>query len=130
MDGLGKIFYTKRKYLYKYNNSCYIPSLGMVEDTFMASKCGIRSVQVNSLVNTFIEGKKLTFNTTKCYVMHMGPKNKECAQLKVHNQPMKTTQSEKYLGDIISCKGNTDNIENRRKIGNQPILKTIECLYL
>ena len=68
----------------------------------MESKCGIQSVQMN------IEGKKLTFNTTKCYVMHLGPK---CAQLKMLNQPMK-----KYLGDIILCKGNTDNIENHRKI--------------
>ena len=128
MDGLGKICYTKRKYLYNYNNSCFVPSLGMVDDTFMASKCGIQSVQMNALVNTFIEAKKLSFNTTKCYVMHLGPRSEECAQLKVHNQTMKTTQCEKYLGDVISVRGNIDNIENRRKIGNQTISDALSIL--
>jgi hypothetical protein len=25
MDGLGKKFYNKKKYLYQYNDSCYVP---------------------------------------------------------------------------------------------------------
>ena len=53
------------------------------------------------------------------FVMHLGSKSEECPQLKVHNQQMKTTNSEKYLGDVVSVRGNIENIENRRKIGNQ-----------
>ena len=128
MDGLGKKCYSNKKYLYKYNESCCIPSLGMIDDTFMASRCGIQSVQMNALINTFIEGKKLYFNTKKCYVMHLGPKGDECPQLKVHSQNMRTTTKEKYLGDIISVRGNIDNIENRKKIANLAISEILAVL--
>ena len=127
MDGLGKKFYTSKKYLYQYNDSCYVPCLGMIDDTFIASRCGLQSVQVNALINTFIEGKKLYF-TTKCFVMHLGPKANGCPQLKVHSEQMRQTSKEKYLGDIISVKGNIDNIEKRRMIGNQAISDMLAVL--
>ena len=63
MDKLGRKCYSDQKYLYKYIENCFVLSLQMIDDTFLASKCGIQSVQVNALVNTFIKGKKLYFNT-------------------------------------------------------------------
>ena len=60
--------------------------------------------------------------------MHLGPKANECPQLKVHSEQMRTTSKEKYLGDIISVKGNIDNIEKRRKIGNQAISDMLAVL--
>ena len=73
----------------------------MIDDTFLASKCGIQSVQINALVNTFMESKKLYFNQTKCFVMHLGPNQTDCPELKVHDKVMKKTTKEKYLGDIV-----------------------------
>ena len=55
------------------------------DDTFFASKCGLQLVQVNALVNKFMESKKLY-----------------CPELKVHDAPMKRTSAEKYLRDMIS----------------------------
>ena len=124
MDALGRKCYSDESYLYNYNGCCYVPSLGMIDDTFAATRCGVQSVEMNALMNTFIETKKLYFNTSKCYLIHLGPKKEECCQLKVHDQNMKQTNSEKYLGDIVSNTGNTENIENRRKMG----LKTISEL--
>ena len=72
-------------------------------------------------MNSFIESKKLYFNTAKCFQIHIGPRKEECCELKVHDKKMKQVCSEKYLGDILSNSGNDENIENRRKIGNQTI---------
>ena len=84
MDGLGWECYTEKKFLYNYKRSCFIPNLGMIDDTFLASSCGVQSVQLNALINTLVEGKKLYFNQTKCYVIHLGPNSEECPKLMVH----------------------------------------------
>jgi hypothetical protein len=54
MDGLGRKCYTEEKYLYNYNVSCFVPSLGFIDDTFVATRCGVQSVEMNALINTFI----------------------------------------------------------------------------
>ena len=100
----------------------------MIDDTFAATRCGLQSVQMNALINTFMEGKKLTFNTSKCFVIHVGPRSDECCKWKVHNQEMKRTCSEKYLGDIVSNLGNSENIENRRKMGRKTISEILSIL--
>ena len=128
MDGLGWECYTEKKFLYNYKRSCFIPNLGMIDDTFLASSCGVQSVQLNALINTLVEGKRLYFNQTKCYVMHLGPNSKECPKLMVHNLPMKKTTKEKYLGNIVSNSGNNPNIENRRKIGFKAISDILPML--
>jgi hypothetical protein len=61
IDGLGRKCYTEKKFLYNYNGSCFIPNLGMIDDTFLASSCGVQSVQLNALINTFIEREKSGF---------------------------------------------------------------------
>ena len=38
MDGLGKNLYTKTTYIYQYNDSFYVPCLGMIHNTFIASR--------------------------------------------------------------------------------------------
>ena len=85
---------------------------------------------MNALINTFMESKKLSFNTSKCFVLHVGPKSDECCQLQVHDQAMKRTNSEKYLGDLVSNSGNADNIDNRRKIGMKTISELLSTLGL
>ena len=83
MDALGRKCYENKKYLYNYNGSCYVPSLGFIDDTFVATQCGVQSVEINGLINTFIESKKLYFNTKKCFLIYLGPKKDECCKLKV-----------------------------------------------
>ena len=72
---------------------------------------------MNALINTVIEIKKLYFNTSKCFLIHLGPNKEECCNLKVHDQFMKRTDSEKYLGDLVSKSGNSENLEHKKKIG-------------
>ena len=55
MDALGRRCYSDEKYLYRYNGCFSVPILGMIDDTFAATQCGIQSVQMNALINTFIK---------------------------------------------------------------------------
>ena len=128
MDALGRRCYTEEKYLYKYNGSCLVPSLGFIDDTCAATQCGIQSVEMNALINTFIESKKLYFNTNKCYQIHLGPRKEECCKLKVHDEIMKQTDSEKYLRDIVSNTGNDENIEKWKKLGMKSISDILATL--
>jgi hypothetical protein len=113
---------------YNYNGECYVPSLGFIDDTFATSRCGVQSVQMNALINTFIESKKLYFNTAKCYLIHIGPKKEQCCPLKVHDKIMNQKTSEKYLGDVVSSTGNTENIEDRAKSGRKSISDILSML--
>ena len=121
IDSLGRNGYMNQTALYKYNKNCYIPVLGMIDDTLGMSSCGVDSVELNAFVNQAMESKKLYFNTAKCNRIHLGPKKDECPNLKVHGKLMKDSDSEKYLGDMVSSTGNDDNIKFRRKIGFQTI---------
>ena len=60
--------------------------------------------------------------------MLFNPCENECAALKVHDQEMKRTNAEKYLGDIVSSTGNWENIENRRKLGMKTISEILSIL--
>ena len=120
--------YSDENYLYKYNGDCFVPSLGFIDDTCAATRCGAQSVEMNALINTFIESKKLYFNTTKCFLIHLGPKKDECCTLKVHEENMKKVDSEKYLGDVLSNSGNNENIENRQKQGTKTISNLLSIL--
>ena len=54
----------------------------------------------------------------KCNKIHVGKNEKECPELKVHNDEMSLSQQEKYLGDILSNTGdNKANIQSRRAKG-------------
>ena len=128
MDALGRQCYSDENYLYKYNGDCYVPSLGFIDDTCAATNCGVQSVEMNALINTFIESKKLYFNTSKCFLIHLGPKKDECCTLKVHNEKMKKVNSEKYLGDVLSNSGNNENIENRQKQGTKTVSNLLSIL--
>ena len=59
--------------------------------------------------------KKLELGQDKCFQIHVGSNNANtCPNLNVHGEIMKTTSSEKYLGDIISTTGKIDeNIKAR-----------------
>ena len=59
---------------YKYRGSVSVPSLEMVDDIVDIKKCGTESVLSNSVINLFIEHKKLTLGKAKCHKIHCGKK--------------------------------------------------------
>ena len=92
----------------------------MVDDLLTISKCGNKSLEMNTFVNAQIEAKKLKFHTpdedgkTKCHFLHVGKSNASCPDLQVHGTKMQRVSEDTYLGDIISEDGkNTKNIKNR-----------------
>ena len=128
MDSLGRIGYANQIALYKYNQNCFIPILGMIDDALGITDCGADSVEVNAFINTTIESKKLYFNKTKCHKIHIGPKSDECPCLRVHDSVMESSQEEKYLGDMVSSSGNDENMKFKRKLGFQAISDNMTVL--
>ena len=123
MDTMNKIMKTKDSLLYKYRGdpSINIGVLGMVDDTLGVSKCGVQSVEKNSVINSFVEAHKLQMHEDKSVVVHVGNVRKcemTCPTLKTHNNKMHETKSTKYLGHILSQNGGVkETIEDRRNKG-------------
>jgi hypothetical protein len=116
MIGLGASAYKRRSPLLTYKQTVKIPGLGMVDDFLTANKCGVDTVISNSTTNSFIESKRLNFSEKKCHRLHVGRNkcNLHCAQIKVHDAIMNESESQKYLGDIVSDSGNVDeNVDSR-----------------
>ena len=138
VDSFGKECMKEKKHLYNYKNEVGVPPLAMVDDLLCINKCG---VELNGYINAKTNTKKLQFGETKCHKMHVGLKNDTCPDLyvdtwKLGNEDeivtafdklvdqetgeslLNKTESEKYLGDIVSCDGkNTKNILARRAKG-------------
>ena len=119
---IRKYCYTYKTGLYFCKDACAVPCLSMIDDIVGLSSCTEKSIVLNSIVNSKIESKKLQFNLKKCFNMHVGPKKEDCPQLKIHDSLMKTTETQKYLGEIISSSGkNSENIKERCKTGYKSI---------
>ena len=69
LDKLGKYVYTKPDLLYYYKGSVPIPPLEMVDDVLAIQKCGIKSVNVNTAINNFMETEKLSLSDKKCKLL-------------------------------------------------------------
>ena len=114
MDKLAQMFYKDEDLVFKYKNTVEVPVLGMVDDVLCVTKCSSKTVISNATINTFMELNKLTLSADKCRKIHIGKKCDQCPKLKVHENDMKDSQKEKYLGDSINEKGTLkDTIENR-----------------
>ena len=105
MDKLGQLAYENENLLYWYKGSVAIPPLCMVDDILSVQECSQSSVQINSVINSFIELKKLTFSSKKCSKIHVGKQTTSCPDLKVHDSRMKNSKQEKYLGDQLNHTG-------------------------
>ena len=97
------------------------PSLGMVDDILCVQQCSEKSMEVNSVINAFIESKKLKLSSSKCHKIHVhGKKDKseKCPILKVHDKIMEDSKQEKYLGDILDNSGKIrKTVEDRKNKG-------------
>ena len=74
LDKLLRLQYDNTHILYKYRGSVSVPSLEMVDDIVDIKKFGTKSVLSNSVINLFIEHKKLTLGKAKCHKIHCGKK--------------------------------------------------------
>ena len=128
MDKLAKVFYKDENLLYKYKNTVNIPVLGMVDDVLSVSKCSSASVISNATVHSFMEINKLKLAAKKCGKVHIGKKCNTCPTLKVHEEDMKDSNVEKYLGDVISSKGTLDETIKERKIKGYSYIAEIRAL--
>ena len=114
MDKLAKIFYHDPNLVYKYKEKVAVPILGMVDDVLCVTKCSSSTIISNATINSFMELNKLTLSAEKCSRIHIEKKSNQCPKLKVHENEMKESKKEKYLGDVINEKGTlSDTIENR-----------------
>ena len=108
-------------YKYRSDPSIKIGVMGMVDDNLFISQCGLSSVQKNAVRNSFIDTQRLTLSKEKSVVIHVGktPRCKnQCPTLKAHKHTIKTVQSHRYLGDIITSTGSLrESIEDRRNKG-------------
>ena len=82
IDKLGKLVYEIEDLLYKYKGSVAVPTLAMVDDLLAVQKCSKSSVQINSVINSFMNIKKLTLSDKKCGKIHIGKRELCCPQLK------------------------------------------------
>ena len=127
MDNLGKLSYDKPEMLYQYKG-VPIPPLGMVDDILSVSTVENTS-KVNSLINTFIESKKLQLSEKKCSRIHIGRGHEDCPELKVHENVMNESESDKYLGDIVDKSGKIQaTVANRIKRGQGSINEIMAIL--
>ena len=122
MDKLGKFVYNHPDLTYKYKGVVETPSLGMVDDVLCVQKCSTETVKMNSIINSFMESKKLKLSSKKCHRIHVQnktcKKSIDCHNIKVHKDNMETSTQQKYLGDIINTKGSIRNtIEERKSKG-------------
>ena len=105
MDKLGARAYRSGSPLLLYKDTVQVPPLGMIDDLLVMDLCSSSGIITNSVVNSFVESKRLSFGIKKCHKMHVGPPSAVCPPMKVHGQVMEESKREKYVGDIISHTG-------------------------
>ena len=119
MDKLGKLMYNEKpELLFYYKGIVGTPPLQMIDDILGIQKCSNKSLQLNSVINTFINLEKLKLSSAKSQNVHIGKSKIECHKLKVHGSIMKGSNQQTYLGDIIDKTGKQrPNIEKRKQKG-------------
>ena len=121
MDTLGKEIMENTncgKMMYKYKDCVSIPVLTFIDDAISVTDCGPNSVKVNACVQSKVDTKRLELGVKKCFKMHIGNDKSACPTLKVHNTEMSSSNSEKYLGDVITSNAKIEeNLKMRHDKG-------------
>ena len=85
------------------------------------TECGENSAVKNTVINSFVETKKLKLHEEKSVVVHVGNAKKcksPCPSLKVHKEEMHEVESGKYLGNFVTSRGGVwATVEDRRNRG-------------
>ena len=144
-------------HLYQYRKLVEIPPLGMVDDQLNISNCGLDSLLASAHINCQTNIKKLQFNASKSFKMHIGKNTNICPEnlvdtwsLKSDNETVSSVlemfdiegdqkvlldiKHEKYLGVVIMNTGsNSLNIQarvNRGYAAANQIIDLLEELHL
>ena len=123
MDTLNKYMKSNKNLTYKYRGypNIGIGVLGMVDDTLAVSECGVRSVEKNAVLNSFMDTHRLRMHKEKSVVIHVSKAKKcsiPCPELKVHMDTMQEVEKTKYLGNFLSTTGGVkETIQDRRNKG-------------
>ena len=118
MEKLGKLSYKNPEILYYYKDLVGIPPIQMVDDVLGIQKCSGKSLQLNSMINTFMNLEKLNLSKKKCHNIHIGNQKQHCPSLLVDGAKMENSKQEMYLGDIIDSSGkDKPNLERRKGKG-------------
>ena len=119
IDSIGKeSLENTHDILYKYKNCTSISPLSLIDDIIAVGNCSSDSVKVNATIQGKILGKQLELSHKKCFKMHVGKQHECCPTLSVNSKEMKTTSSERYLGDIITSDAKINkNITDRYNKG-------------
>ena len=129
-------------YGYKYKDSVMVTLLGMVDDMLGVTEAGYQAQQMNALINIKTAEKGLQFGITKCKSMIVGkdtenvlfsdltvdkwstshrddPETGEEVLQEVYEGPVTIdrTDQQKYLGFVLSSKG--DNMVNINQMKNK-----------
>ena len=127
IDTLGRDCLTNGDGLYNYKDLVEVPALSMVDDIVGVTKCSDESVELNSIINSKIEAKKLRLS--KCFKIHISKKPQECIiNLKAHEDNIKEVKSARYLGDILNNEGSIDDTIKSR--GDKSIGKTNQVISI
>ena len=97
-----------------------IPPLAMIDDVLAVTKCGIDSIEVNSLINMKVEAKKLRLSDEKCILINGIKSCEPCDNnLKVHKKNMKKKRMRTYLGEINTADGKLDETVDQEGGGQE-----------
>ena len=135
----------RTKNIYMYKDKVPIPPLIMQDDTLTISACGMKTLSMNTMINTSANIMGLQFGSDKCVKIHMGKNlnsdicgkgrvdawNEEIVVTETGEEilvdkykektEMKTVDDKKYLGQIISKDlKNEKNIKDKtnKAVGN------------
>ena len=130
IETLGKETLNRDGNIYKYKECLPLPCLSFVDDVLGIANCGADSLKLNSIIQSKMATKKLELGQDKCFQIHVGAQTPHlCPKLNVQNNQMKTTSSEKYLGDIINNSGKlNENIQARVNKANGTINTIISLI--
>ena len=135
---------------YQYKDQVMVTMLGMVDDIIGVSEAGYKAQQLNTIINTKTAEKGLQFGVHKCKTMVIGKssenihknhlevdkweivrkdENKTGKELffeEFNGQvPIEKTEEQKYLGFVLSSKGNNLANINHMKNKSHGIIRTI-----
>ena len=82
VDKLGQLAYENEELLYWYKGAVAVPPLCMVDDILAVQECSKESVQINSVINSFIELKKTNIQQQKVQQNTLGKSFKHLSGLK------------------------------------------------
>ena len=109
MDTLGRESLASGVGVYKYKGTVDVHALAMIDDVMGLASCGDDSIELNAIINSKMETKKLRLGEDKCFKIHVCKNKTNCPPiLRVHDQEMKSKTHATYLGDVISETGTID----------------------